>query len=79
MFEPGARFLWGSGGLLSTPDDYLRFTQMLLNGGSLGDVRILRPETVALMTSQETCPRSWAASPAAACATPRTRTGSASP
>jgi CubicO group peptidase (beta-lactamase class C family) len=52
MFEPDARFLWGSGGLLSTPDDYLRFTQMLLNGGSLGGVRILRPETVALMTSR---------------------------
>jgi CubicO group peptidase (beta-lactamase class C family) len=50
MFEPGARFLWGSGGLLSTPDDYLRFTQMLLNGGVLGETRILRPETVALMT-----------------------------
>jgi CubicO group peptidase (beta-lactamase class C family) len=50
MFEPGARFFWGSGGLLSTPDDFLRFTRMLLNGGSLGSVRILRPETVALMT-----------------------------
>lgn len=50
MFEPEARFLWGSGGLLSTPDDFLRFAQMLLNGGSLDDVRILRPETVALMT-----------------------------
>jgi CubicO group peptidase (beta-lactamase class C family) len=50
MFEPEARFLWGSGGLLFTPDDYLRFAQMLLNGGALGDVRILRPETVALMT-----------------------------
>lgn len=50
MFEPGARFFWGSGGLLSTPDDYLRFAQMLLNGGSFGGVRILRPETVALMT-----------------------------
>jgi len=50
MFEPNARFLWGSGGLLSTPDDYLRFAQMLLNGGALGEVRILRPETVALMT-----------------------------
>jgi CubicO group peptidase (beta-lactamase class C family) len=56
MFEPGARFLWGSGGLLSTPDDFLRFARMLLNGGSLGDVRILRPETVALMTG-ETVPR----------------------
>jgi CubicO group peptidase (beta-lactamase class C family) len=50
MFEPDARFLWGSGGLLSTPDDYLRFTQMLLNGGTLDTTRILRPETVALMT-----------------------------
>lgn len=50
MFEPGARFLWGSGGLLSTPDDYLRFAQMLLNGSTLDGVRILRPETVALMT-----------------------------
>lgn len=50
MFEPGARFLWGSGGLLSTPDDVLRFVQMLLNGGALGETRILRPETVALMT-----------------------------
>jgi CubicO group peptidase (beta-lactamase class C family) len=56
MFEPDARFLWGSGGLLSTPDDYLRFTQMLLNGGSLGDVRILRAETVALMTNRSVPP-----------------------
>jgi CubicO group peptidase (beta-lactamase class C family) len=56
MFEPGARFLWGSGGLLSTPDDYLRFAQMLLDGGSLGGVRILQAETLALMT-QATVPR----------------------
>ena len=50
MFEPAARFFWGSGGLLSTPDDYLRFTQMLLDDGQFGETRILRPETVALMT-----------------------------
>jgi CubicO group peptidase (beta-lactamase class C family) len=50
MFEPEARFFWGSGGLLSTPDDMLRFTQMLLDGGVFGGTRILRPETVALMT-----------------------------
>lgn len=50
MFEPEARFFWGSGGLLSTPGDYLRFAQMLLNRGSFGGTRILRPETVALMT-----------------------------
>ena len=50
MFEPEARFFWGSGGLLSTPDDMLRFTQMLLDGGIFGGTRILRPETVARMT-----------------------------
>lgn len=50
MFEPEARFFWGSGGLLSTPDDMLRFTQMLLDGGVFGGTRILRPETVAEMT-----------------------------
>jgi CubicO group peptidase (beta-lactamase class C family) len=53
MYEPEARFLWGSGGLLSTPDDYLRFAQMLLNGGSFEGRRILRPETVALMTHNQ--------------------------
>lgn len=57
MFEPDAKFLWGSGGLLSTPDDYLRFAQMLLNGGAFGDVRILRPETVALMTRNTLTPQ----------------------
>lgn len=50
MFEPEARFFWGSGGLLSTPDDMLRFTQMLLDGGVFGGTRILRTETVAQMT-----------------------------
>jgi CubicO group peptidase (beta-lactamase class C family) len=56
MFEPGARFLWGSGGLVTTPDDFLRFAQMLLGGGSLAGVRILRPETVALMTHNTLAP-----------------------
>lgn len=41
----------GSGGLVSTADDYMRFAQMLLNGGELDGVRILGPKTVALMTS----------------------------
>jgi CubicO group peptidase (beta-lactamase class C family) len=56
MFEPDARFLWGSGGLLSTPDDFLRFAQMLLSGGTLGGARLLRPETVALMTGNTVPP-----------------------
>ena len=49
IFEPGARFVCGGCGLVSTAGDYLRFAQMLLNGGTLGSARILRPETVALM------------------------------
>jgi CubicO group peptidase (beta-lactamase class C family) len=41
----------GGGGLLSTAQDYLRFAQMLLNGGQLGNVRLLAPPTVKFMTS----------------------------
>jgi len=40
----------GGGGLVSTAMDYLRFSQMLLNGGEVDGVRILGPETVELMT-----------------------------
>ena len=43
------KMLSGGGGLLSTPADYLRFAQMLLNGGALAGHRILKRETVALM------------------------------
>lgn len=42
-------FLSGGGGLLSTASDYFRFSQALLDGGALGGVRILRPDTVKLM------------------------------
>jgi methyl acetate hydrolase len=39
----------GGGGLASTVDDYGRFVRMFLNGGTLDGVRVLKPETVALM------------------------------
>lgn len=39
----------GGGGLVSTLGDYARFSEMMLNGGSLGDVTVLEPETVELM------------------------------
>ena len=39
----------GGGGLFSTADDYLRFTQMLLNGGEFGGTRYLSPRTVQMM------------------------------
>lgn len=41
----------GGGGLTSTASDYIRFAQMLLEGGSLDGVRILEPETVARMSA----------------------------
>jgi CubicO group peptidase (beta-lactamase class C family) len=47
----------GGAGLSSTAHDYLRFAQMLLNGGELDGVRILSPKTVALMTSDNLPPR----------------------
>jgi CubicO group peptidase (beta-lactamase class C family) len=40
----------GGVGLVSTVRDYLRFSQMFLDGGELDGVRVLDPETVALMT-----------------------------
>jgi CubicO group peptidase (beta-lactamase class C family) len=48
--------LSGGGGLFSSAGDYLRFSQMLLNGGELEGVRILSPHTVALMTSDQLPP-----------------------
>ena len=45
------RMLSGGGGLVSTVEDYLRFVNMLANGGSLGAVRILSPKTVKLMST----------------------------
>jgi CubicO group peptidase (beta-lactamase class C family) len=39
----------GGGGLYSTADDYLRFTQMLLNGGEFESRRYLSPRTVQMM------------------------------
>ena len=43
----------GGGGLASTAMDYTRFAQMLLNGGELNGVRILKPETVKLMHTNQ--------------------------
>jgi CubicO group peptidase (beta-lactamase class C family) len=45
------RLFSGGGGLVSTASDYLRFCQMLLNGGELDGVRILSPATVRRMTT----------------------------
>jgi len=53
----------GGWGLTSTLDDYMTFTQMLVNEGSLNGVQILKPETVKLMAtnqlSEEVTERLW--------------------
>jgi CubicO group peptidase (beta-lactamase class C family) len=43
------RFECGGGGMASTALDYLRFAQMLLGGGVLGETRILGRKTVEAM------------------------------
>ena len=49
--DPTAKpaLLSGSGGLLSTTDDYRRFAQMLLDGGQANGKRLLKASTVELM------------------------------
>ena len=49
-FDYESRWYSGGGGLVSTTRDYLRFCQMLVNGGVLGGKRVLSRKTVDLMT-----------------------------
>jgi CubicO group peptidase (beta-lactamase class C family) len=44
-------YLSGGGGLTASAADYLKFAEMLMNGGEYRGARILSPHTVALMTS----------------------------
>ena len=46
-------FLSGGGGLVSTARDYLRFCQMLINKGELFGSRVLKAETVDMMTKNQ--------------------------
>ena len=52
----GVTFLSGGGGLVTTVEDYMRFCLMLEGNGALGDVRLLKPETVAAMTRNQLPP-----------------------
>jgi CubicO group peptidase (beta-lactamase class C family) len=49
-------WLAGGSGMVSTASDYVRFAQMLLNGGQLDQVRLLSPRTVSFMTSDHLWP-----------------------
>ena len=48
---PDSTFFSGGQGLWSTADDYLAFARMFVEGGTVDGVRLLKPDTLALMTS----------------------------
>jgi CubicO group peptidase (beta-lactamase class C family) len=56
--DPMSPRRWESGGagMVGTIGDYARFAQMLLNGGTFEGRRYLKPETIALMTSDHIGP-----------------------
>jgi CubicO group peptidase (beta-lactamase class C family) len=53
----------GGGGLISTVDDYLAFSRMLLNKGKHGRERILARPSVETMTTDQLTPAQKAVSP----------------
>jgi CubicO group peptidase (beta-lactamase class C family) len=52
----GMTFESGGQGLWSTLDDYLAFARLLIGGGEVDGVRLLRPDTCAMMTSNQLTP-----------------------
>jgi CubicO group peptidase (beta-lactamase class C family) len=48
--SPGRIYL-GAGGLAGTAEDYLRFCQMLLNGGQFNGTRLLSRKSIEMMTA----------------------------
>jgi CubicO group peptidase (beta-lactamase class C family) len=51
--RPPTKYFSASGGLTSSAEDYLRFEQMLLNGGELFGNRLLSPRSVRMMSSNQ--------------------------
>jgi CubicO group peptidase (beta-lactamase class C family) len=49
--DDGAKYESGGGGLMSTTEDYLRFTAALANGGTLSGKRIIGRKTLEFMTA----------------------------
>jgi len=71
VYDPGRGGRWsrppvfasGGGGLVSTVDDYLAFSRMMLNLGRYDGGRILSRPTAELMTTDQILPAQKAASP----------------
>lgn len=53
---PGMSYVSGGAGLWSTADDFLSFARLFVGEGAVDGVRLLRPETLALMASNRLTP-----------------------
>lgn len=51
--RPTTNYFSASGGLTSSAEDYLKFEQMLVNGGELFGNRLLSPRSVRMMSSNQ--------------------------
>ena len=57
MIDGTHRMTMGGAGIAAPIDDYMRFARMLLGGGALGGVRILKASTVRLMATDQLDPQ----------------------
>jgi CubicO group peptidase (beta-lactamase class C family) len=55
--DDGAKYESGGGGMMSTIEDYLRFTAALANGGAFQGKRVIGKQTLAFMTADHTLDR----------------------
>ena len=53
IFKNPAIHFSGGGGLVSTMGDYARFCKMMINGGELDGIRVLKESTVNLIMSDQ--------------------------
>lgn len=53
----GSPMTEGGSGIVTTVDDYMRFARMLLGQGRLGDVQVLKPSTLRMMTANQLDPQ----------------------
>jgi len=56
LWQRRPAFPSGAGGLLSTMDDYLAFARMMLHMGTHGGRRLLSPESMSLLTTNQLTP-----------------------
>ena len=56
QYNQPRRMLSGGGGLVSTMADYMTFIRMIVNGGEWQGVRLLEPETLKLMRTNQLAP-----------------------